>query len=211
MRRIIDLSHTITAGMPVYPGDPEVRFNQVHTIKDDGYNNTELLMGTHTGTHTDAPRHCIHTDHGIDHLPLESMVGWAEVLDVGEMAPCSEITSADLDAFADRVSEGSRVLIKTGWGRHFGESNFFTEFPDLSAGAVLWLTKRKIALLAIEQPSVHRKHHVDLHKALLSNGVALIESVANMDQLSEDKVYLIALPLRLAGLDGSPMRMIAIE
>ncbi|MCE5314910.1 MAG: cyclase family protein [Armatimonadota bacterium] len=211
MRHIIDLSHPITAGMPVYHGDPEVRCNMVGAIKDSGYNITELVMGTHTGTHMDAPRHCIHTDQGVDSLPLEAMIGWAEVLDVGEKLPCSEITSADLDVFADRVVEGSRVLIRTGWGKRFGSPEFFTDFPDLSEGAALWLTKRKIALLALEQPSVHRKNHVDVHKLLLSTGVVLIESAANMDQITQDRVYMVALPLRLAGLDGSPIRLIAIE
>lgn len=211
MSRIIDLSYTIDAGMPVYPGDPEVRFDRVQSIKGGGYNLTEVRMCSHTGTHMDAPSHCIHTDMGIDKLRLEAMVGWAEVLDVGDKAPCSEITSADLDAFSARVTQVSKVLIKTGWGRHYGESNYYSEFPDLSAGAALWLIKRKISLLAIEQPCVHRKKHVELHKDLLSNGIVLIESVANMDQLTQERVYIAALPLRLAGLDGSPIRMIAIE
>lgn len=197
--------------MPVYPGDPQVRFNRVHTIKDGGYNVTEVVMGTHTGTHMDAPSHCIHIDRGIDSLRLEAMVGWAEVLDVGEKTDGSEITSADLDAYAERVSEGSRVLIKTGWGRRFGDPSFFTSFPGLSAGAALWLTKRKISLLALEQPSVHRENHLEIHKTLLSNGVVLIESAANMDQITQDRVYITALGLPLAGLDGSPIRMIAVE
>ncbi|MEN6357342.1 MAG: cyclase family protein [Armatimonadota bacterium] len=211
MKRIIDLSYKITAGMPVYPGDPQVQFNRVQAIKDGGYNVTEIIMGTHTGTHVDAPCHCIHTDRGTDSLKLEAMVGWAEVLDVGEKTDCSEITSADLDAFAGRVSEGSRVLIKTGWGKRFGDPSFFTGFPGLSAGAALWLTKRKIALLALEQPSVHRENHIEIHKTLLSNGVVLIESAANMDQITQERVYIAALGLPLAGLDGSPIRMIAIE
>lgn len=211
MRRIIDLSYAIDIGMPVYPGDTEVRFTRVQSINSGGYNVTDLAMGSHTGTHIDAPSHCIHTDIGVDKLKLDVMVGWAEVFDVGEKAPCSEITSADLDAFSTRVKQGSRVLIKTGWGKRYGESNYFTEFPDLSAGAVLWLTKRKISLLAIEQPCIHRIKHIELHKDLLSNGVILIESAANMDQLTQDRVYIAALPLRLAGLDGSPIRMIAIE
>lgn len=211
MKRIIDLSYKVTSGMAVYPGDPEVRFNRVSTIKDGGYNVTEITMGVHTGTHVDSPSHCIHTDQGVDSLKLEAVVGWAEVLDVGEKPECSEITSADLDAFAGRVSEGSRVLIRTGWGKRFGSPDFFTSFPGLSAGAALWLTKRKIAMLALEQPSVHLENHIEIHKTLLSNGVVLVESAANLGQITQDRVYVVALPLKLAGLDGSPIRMIAIE
>ena len=75
----------------------------------------------------------------------------------------------------------------------------------------MWLTARKIRLLGIEQPSIHPTHHLELHKALLSTGMALIESLANLDQLSQDRVYLVALPLAVVGLDGSPVRVIAIE
>jgi len=209
--RIVDLSHPMTDHMPVFPGDPEVTFRQVHSIRETGYNVTQVCTGTHAGTHIDVPRHCIHDEHGVDEIALDALVGPTEVLDLPGKAPASDITAADLDPFTDRVTAGSRVLLRTGWSRRFGEDGFFTEFPGITEGAALWLTKRGVRLLGIEQPSVHREHHQEVHKALLSTGMVLIETIANLHELTCDRVYLVALPLRLVGLDGSPARVVAIE
>ena len=211
MMRIIDLTRPITNGMQVFPGDPEVTFTPALTIAKDDYNVTQVCMGTHTGTHVDVSRHVIPDSHGVDSIPLDKLIGWAEVLDLGELKPGSNIVSADLNLFADRVTEGARVLLKTGWNAQWGQPDFYTDFPGLSEGAVAWLTARKVKLLGIEQPSVHTKNHLAIHKAILSAGIVLIESIANMDQLTQNRVYLVALPMKLAGLDGSPIRAAAIE
>jgi len=211
MRQIIDLSHPISDKMPVYPGDPEVSFEQTSTIVESGYNVTRVCMGTHTGTHVDVPHHCIHSDRAVDDIPLDALIGWAEVLDLTNRGQGSEITAADLDVFADRVTEGSRVLLKTGWSKRFGQPDFFTDFPGVTEGAALWLSARKVQLLGLEQPSVHSEHHLEVHKALLSRKIIVIESIANLDQIEADRIYLIALPLNLAGLDGSPVRAVGIE
>lgn len=211
LRKIIDLSHPLCDGMPVFPGDPAVTFEQTQTISQTGYNVTRLCTGTHAGTHLDVPRHCIHGERGVDRVPLDVLVGWAEVLDLPDKGPGSEITAADLDTFASRIEEGARVLVRTGWSKRFGQADFFSDFPGVTEGAALWLTARKVRLFGLEQPSVHPRRHLEVHKALLSAEVVVIETMANLHELTQDRVYLAALPLRLAGLDGSPARVIAIE
>lgn len=203
--------YTIRAGMPVWPGDVNVEFTKTNTIQQGGYNNTKICMGAHTGTHMDSPHHVLHDDRGVDSYPMDSLVGWAEVLDLGELAPLVEITSADLDKFADRMPEGARVLLKTGWGKRWGQPEFYTQFPGISEGAVAWLQARRVKLLAIEQPSVHTELGRQVHKALLSIGMALLETVANMHEITAARVYLAALPMKLCGLDGAPSRVVAIE
>jgi len=197
--------------MPVWPGDPGVEFTRTASIPEGGYNVTRVSMGAHTGTHIDSPRHVMHDDRGVDSYALDALVGWAEVLDLGELAPGSEITSADLDVFAGRVTDGARLLLKTGWGKRWSAPEFFTEFPGISEGAAAWLTARKLKLLGIEQPSVHVTLHIQVHKALLVTGMALIETMANMHEITADRVYIAALPVKLAGLDGAPTRVVAIE
>lgn len=211
LRRIIDLTHTISDGMQVFPGDPGVEFKRTAFIHQGGYNVTRFSMGTHTGTHVDVPHHVLPDDKGVDAIPLDALVGWAEVLDLGEIAPDSEITSADLNKFTDRVTHGARVLLRTGWSKRWGSPEFYTEFPGISEGAAAWLTARKVALLGIEQPSVHKTLHREVHKALLTDRMVLIESIANLHELTSERVYLAALPMKLKGLDGSPMRVVAIE
>ncbi len=211
MKRIIDLTHTIKTGMPVWPGDPEVEFKKTAAIHEGGYNCTRIAMGAHTGTHVDSPHHVMHDDRGVDAYPMDSLVGWAEVLDMGELAAKAEITSADLDRFASRVPDGARVLLKTGWGKRWGEPVFYTEFPGISEGAVAWLQARKVKLLGIEQPSVHTTLGKQVHRALLATGMVLLETVGNMHEIIENRVYLAALPMKLCGLDGAPSRVVAIE
>lgn len=211
MRKVIDLTHTIRAGMPVWPGDVPVEFIKTAAIHEKGYNNTRISMGAHTGTHMDSPHHVMLDDRGIDAYPMDSLVGWAEVLDMGELAPLSEITSADLDKFANRVTEGARILLKTGWGKRWGQPEFYTELPGISEGAAAWLAARKIKLLGLEQPSVHTTLDKPVHKALLVTGMVLVETIANMHEIAADRVYLAALPMKLAGLDGAPTRVVAIE
>lgn len=211
LRRIIDLTHPIAGGMPVYPGDPEVRLEAVSLIKDTGYHVTEICMGTHTGTHIDAPMHCLPGAKGVDSAPLNALVGPAEVLNLGDLPPKTEITAAHLDRFSKRVEEGARVLLRTGWSKHFGSPDFFTEYPGLTEGAAVWLNARKVQLVGIEQPSVHLTQDRDVHVELLSQRVVLVEWLANLDQITQDQVYLIVLPLRIVGVDGSPVRAIAIE
>ncbi len=211
MPRIIDLSHPISHSMPVFPGDPNILFEQVQSVRETGYNVTRVCMGTHSGTHIDVPRHCLYDERGADSTSLDVLVGWAEVLDLTDKLASAEITAANLDAFSDRVAEGSRVLIKTGWSSHFGQNDFFCSFPGITKEAALWLTARKVKLLGIEQPSVHPQYHLEVHKVLLSTGMVLIESIANLCEITQDRVYLIALPLKMVGLDGAPARVIAIE
>lgn len=197
--------------MAVYPGDSPVRFTTLRTIKDTGYHVSELCMSTHAGTHVDVPFHVILDDRTVDKLPLESLVGEAEVLDLGDMSHGDEITSAHLDPFAARVSAGARLLLKTGWGKRWGEPGYFDDFPSLSEGAAMWLASRKVAFVGIETPSMNPRNDKEVHKTLLSAGVVAVENIANLDQLTRDRVFLVALPLKLAGLDGAPVRAIAIE
>lgn len=211
MRRIIDLSHPISDNMPVFPGDPEVTFEQTHHIKDGGYNVTRICFGTHTGTHVDVPHHCTFSDKTVDMLNIDTLVGWADIIDLGEVEPCYDIVAADLDEHADYIEAGGRVLIKTGWSKRFGEPEFYTKFPGLTEGAVLWLNARKVKLVGLEQPSVHQRGHKEVHTALLDAGVVLVESLANMDKITQERVYIVALPINIEGGDGAPMRVIAIE
>ncbi len=211
MSSIIDLTHKITAQMPVFFGDPQVTFTQVNTITKSGYNISQICFGTHTGTHVDVPHHALLSDRTVDSIPMDALVGWADVLDLSGKRLGKEITAADLDEFADRVHEGARILLRTDWSKNFGKPEFFTNYPGISEGAAAWLNGRKVKTIAVEQPSIDIGSSSTTHKVLLSTGTVIIESIANLHSLTEDRVYLVALPLNLVGLDGSPMRVIAIE
>src|SRR5262245_35316905 len=105
-----DLTRVIQPGMPVYPGDPPVRFAEHSSVADGGFRVTRLEFGTHTGTHVDAPAHVDPAGPGVDALSLESLVGEARVIDVSHRGRGDAILAKDL---AGRVSLRGRVLLRT--------------------------------------------------------------------------------------------------
>jgi arylformamidase len=210
VKRIIDLSHQIRQGMPVYPGDAGVEVARVVEWDDAGYNLTRLTMSAHAGTHVDAPFHFVRDGATVDQLCLSTLVGPAELLELGELAPNSDITAAMLEPFAGRVCAGRRILLRTGWSKRFGEPGFFSEHPNMTLDAAEWLAGHKIALLGMEQPSVHTKANMAVHRVLLGAGIVLVENLTNLDQVSGDQVYMVALPMNLVGCDGAPARVVAL-
>jgi arylformamidase len=195
---IHDLTRTLEPGMPVYPGDPEVRFQTRAEIGTHGYRVTEMRLGTHAGTHLDAPAHFLEDGQTVDHLELEKLAGPARVVDAAH----SEIT----------VRAGERLLFCSGWSARWGEAGYFTRFPALPDGLVERIAAAPAALIGLETPSLHPEPGEDArrHRLLLRAGVAIVENLVNLDLLPE-QVFLAALPLPLAGCDGAPCRVIALD
>jgi len=208
--RIVDLTHPIAGGMPVFPGDPPVRFDPAASAAEGGYNVTRVSFGTHAGTHVDVPQH-IGGDGTVDRLDLEACIGPAEVVDLTGKGPNSEITAADMERFSARIRPGCRLLLRTDWSKRSGEGSFFCDFPGITPDAAEWIAARSVRLLGLEQPSVHPQYHAEVHAILLNAGIVLVETMANLASLRQDGVWLVVLPLKLAGLDGSPVRAVGIE
>jgi len=196
--RIYDLTRSLEPGMGVYPGDPEVRFH-VHTdYPEHGFRVTELRLGTHTGTHMDAPAHFLPGEAGVDGLALAALAGPARVLDAEDLAPV--------------IGAGERVLVRSGWGRRWGANDYFTGFPALPEGMVRAALAGPAALIGLETPSLHPDGDEDhrLHRRLLGAGIVIVENLAGLEELPE-RVWLAALPLPLRGLDGAPCRVVAVD
>jgi arylformamidase len=192
--------------MPVYPGDPPVAFRAHNTIANDAYRVTEVRFGTHAGTHVDAPSHFLETGASVDDMPLAALIGPARVIDLSDVPPGALIGRERLGA----VASGERLLLRTDWCRRFGEPAYYEEFPSLAENTVRELANTRVAVLGLETPSLCADHVADAaaHRELLGTGVVIIEGLAALAVLPE-RVWLIALPLRLVGLDGSPCRVIA--
>jgi arylformamidase len=193
--------------MPVYPGDPRVAFHTHNTVSGDGFRVTAVQLGTHTGTHVDAPAHFLDSWATVDALPLAALVGPARVVDVTDVPPGGAIGRERLGA----VAAGERLLLRTDWCRRFGEPAYYEEFPSLDGNTIRELATMKVALLGLETPSLCADHEADAaaHRELLGAGIVIVEGLAGLAVLPA-RVWLIALPLRLAGLDGSPCRVIAV-
>jgi kynurenine formamidase len=210
MKKIIDLTHDITHQMPVFPQDPTVGILKHHDYSN-GYFVSHVIFGTHTGTHVDVPAHRLIGQKTVEQVEIEKFAQKAYVLDFLFLKHLEEITSAMLERYSDKVKEVKAVIIKTGWAAHFGKEDFFTSFPGLSEDAVHWLYENGIELIGLESPSVNAVKHLEIHRLLLEKEIYIVESLANVDKISKEYVELFAVPLKLKGLDGSPVRAFAIE
>ncbi len=211
MPRIIDLTHTLYHGLEGYPGNYRVELETIHDISSGGYHVGKLTMDTHLGTHLDVPSHVLAGQGALEQIDLAKCVGPAVLLDLDGIAAGADIEPHHFAPIDDKVREGARILIRTGWQRHFGSADFYRNFPGLTVATAKYLAGRKIALIGLEPPSVHTRDHLEVHKTLLGAGVVIVEALANLDQIKQKEFTLIVLPLKVRAGDGGPVRAIAVE
>jgi arylformamidase len=208
-RRIIDL--TLPAA-----GNPRIKMEPLKRIEVDHWNITTVQLDTHAGTHLDAPSHQIAGAPTLDDFDLERCVGQAFLVDLTGKQPHETVEPKDFELVADRIGPGARVLIRTDWTDRFGQPDYRVGYPTPSVACAAWLAERGVVLLGLDVPSVGPvwrtpKEVVDVHVPLLRAGVVIVEELCNLKSIRADTFEFVALPLKLSGKDGSPVRAIAIE
>jgi len=211
-KKLVDLSYSIYHEMPTYPPDPKVGIVVYSTVKSLGYNETQVLMGTHSSTHMDAPFHVMDGRMRIDEVPMEKCVGEAIVIDMTHKKPREEIAVSDLLPFKDDIRELRRIILDTGWYKKWEKPGFFTEFPGITVETAEWLVQNDIVLLGTDTPALNADAEISrlAHIALFKNNAVLVEYLTNLDEVKGKKVLFVALPLKIRQRDGSPIRAIAI-
>lgn len=212
----VDLSREVTSGMPVYPGDPEVTVSQALTLDADGVAVAHLDMGSHTGTHLDAPSHTVPGGRTVEQIPLHMLWGPARVLRVRADAAVTDSSAGagrELRASHFEVpSELPRIVcIETGWDNHFTAPDV-TSHPYVSLELAELLWARGARVLCVDalspDPSAQPELGFPVHDFWLGNDGVIVENLTGLDRIP-DEVELSLLPLRLAGVDGSPIRAVA--
>ncbi|MEU9133584.1 cyclase family protein [Kitasatospora sp. NPDC048540] len=150
---LIDLTHPVTTGMPVYPGDPEVVLRPALTSADEGVNVLGLHLGSQTGTHVDAPYHVDLTWPTLDGLPLELFTGPAVVADLRGLAPRAPVTPQLLAPALALAGPGTVLLLATGWPRHWGTDRYLAH-PYLTAEAADAIVAAGIRTVGVDALSV---------------------------------------------------------
>jgi kynurenine formamidase len=206
--RFVDLTHPMRHGQPSFPGDPTLEVSPHATIEKNRCNVSRIGMGSHQGTHLDALFHFIPNGRRIDEMPLEWFHGPARVLRIPKQ-PREEITVADLRPFEALLVPEARIIYETGWHRHYGQADYFTDFPSLTQEAAAYLAGRRIRLLGMDTPTPGRNYY-EVHHLLQQKPaeIVIVESLTNLDAVP-DAFTLIAFPLRFEGGDGSPIRAVA--
>lgn len=206
--RVIDLT------LPFGPHNPRVAVEPLRRLEVDGWNITRVTFDTHAGTHLDAPIHQLPGGTTLDEMDLAKCIGPAMLCDLRGILPRAEIESEDFAPWADQIVPGARVLYRTDWTGRFGQPGYREGFPCPSVRCSEWLAGRGIVLLGMDTPSVgpvwrQPRDVIEVHLPLLRAGVVIVEEMANLDQLPQSGFQIIALPLRLTGGDGSPIRAVA--
>ena len=203
--KLLDVTVPLRAGMPVYPGNPEFELHPVKRIADGGSsNNSRLVLGTHTGTHLDAPKHFFDDGAGIDDLALNLLLGRTRVVEVNKRGG---IGADDLEAAGLR--EDIRVLFKTPNSRLWNADGFREDYTHLTESGARYLVDQGVKVVGIDYLSVEqfKKVGAPAHRALLSHGVVIIEGL-NLSEAEPGMYEMYCLPLRIVGADGAPARVI---
>lgn len=208
-KKIIDLTQTINENMS------GVAIAPAKTLLKDGWNATTLHLYSHSGTHMDAPAHFEVNDRTIDTLPIERFISEAWVVNLQHIKPKEEIRIEHLDSVAGRFKKGQSILLHTGWSKKLGTDDYRNALPRISRELALWLGEIGVNILGVEPPSVADVNNLEevteIHNILMENDIIIIEGLTNLDAISQTKVSLIALPLKVENGDGAPARVIAVE
>lgn len=199
---MIDVSVPIRPGMVVWEGDPAVSLEPAASLeRGDPANLTRLELGSHTGTHVDAPLHFLPGGEGVDRLPLDALIGPALVVDLTGVE--QDVRAADLDFPAGT----ERLLLKTPNSRLWERGEFVAEHVTIAPDAASLLVERGVRLVGIDYLSVGSP---ETHRILLGAGVVPLEGL-DLREVEPGPYRLVALPLRLEGVDGAPARVVLIE
>ncbi|HAF30663.1 MAG TPA: hydrolase [Bacteroidales bacterium] len=205
---IIDLTHTLKNNMTFYPGSGEPTFNKIRSIETDGYNQIELKINTHTGTHIDAPVHILPGTKSLDEFNLEKFIGPACVID------CSKVNEIGVDLlkkYESRIKNVDFILFYAGMQENWNSDQYFNEYPTLTETAVRWLANFDLKALGFDYISVDKMDDYSLinHRILLENEILIIENITNLDQLISKNFELNCIPLKIENSDGAPVRVFA--
>jgi kynurenine formamidase len=233
--RLIDLSHPFNRQTLYWPTAQQFRLIEVADGETEGgwhYSANDFRGAEHGGTHLDAPIHFSAKGDTADEIPLRKLVGPAVNVDVRAPSNADRdhlVSVADLEAFEaehGRIARGTIVLLRTGWARHWPNAQRYLgtaergagavpklHFPGLSEQAARWLvSERGIRAVGIDTASIDRGQSTafEAHRVLSAAQVPVFENVANLDRLPAEGFQVIALPMKIEGGSGGPLRTIAI-
>lgn len=207
MAQYFDVSLTISAELPRWPGSPPVEYTRRRDMaRGDHVNDGALSFGVHTGTHVDAPLHFLADGADVTDLELDALIGPAVV---AALPDADAVTARDLEAL-DLPADTRRLLLRTRnseeWRR--GAREFREDFVALTADAARWVVERGLRLIGVDYLSVQRFNDgPETHIALLAADVVILEGL-NLAEIEPGAYELIALPLKLAAGDGAPARAV---
>jgi len=233
--RIVDLTHSFGADTVVWPTEQDFKLIVQHAEETPGgyyYASNRLELPEHGGTHIDAPIHFSKGKQTLDQIPIERMNGTAVRIDVVEQCAGNRdylVTISDFERWEvehGQIPNGSIVLLDTGFAHFWPNRQDYLgtalrgqegvralHFPGLHPEAAVWLAReRQVKAVGIDTASIDygQSTKFETHVALLSENVPVFENLANLHNLPDRGFDVIALPMKIAGGTGGPLRIIAV-
>jgi kynurenine formamidase len=214
---VVDLSIPLDAATPFYPGDPEPRICAATTIAADGFNVSKLELGSHSGTHCDAPSHFLEHGLTLEQLPLERFVGPGVLVDATGLEPREAIGWDRIAPHQDELEPGVIVLLHTGWDARRESPSYF-DHPYLDGDACAQLLERGVRTIGIDAINLDETPAGELdratfrcHDAISRAEGVIVENLAGLQALhGRERPLISVLPLHIPGSDGAPARAVAL-
>ncbi len=225
---LIDLTHTIHNDIQIYPGDPAPSINRCLTHEENYCHVDALNLGSHTGTHIDAPYHFVRDGKRIDEIPVQRFIGNGILIDVSDKVERELIDANDVEPYTSEIEKGDFVIFRTGWDRYFGTPKYF-QHPFLSADCAMLLLRMGVTLIGTDTMNPDPTHGdamspdptakaekgegygYPVHDILLGNNILIVENLCNLDKIRQVRGVYSFLPLKLKDSDGSPIRAVYIS
>jgi kynurenine formamidase len=232
---IVDLSHPYDAQTIFWPTESGFVLEKEHdgpTEKGYYYRSNRFSSPEHGGTHIDAPAHFAKDGDTVDAIPLDRLVGRAVMVDVSRKCLANRDYRITIDDFRDwekahrEIPAHTIVLLRTGFARYWPDRKRYLgtdehgaaavaelHFPGLDPAAAAWLvSERKIKAVGLDTASIDygQSTGFESHVELMTHGVPAMENLANLDRLPPTGITVVALPMKIAGGSGAPLRAIAI-
>ena len=200
------------ADTPIYPGDPEPSVTVATTLENEGYNLSTLVMGTQTGSHVDAPYHFSNEGATIDQMELDFFLGDAIVVRVTDKKAEEAITMEDIEPYKEQITPGKIVLFNTNWYKKRGTEEFF-HHPYVNGEVAHYLVEQGVRFIGIDTINADQTGGTEfpVHDLFSEKRLMIGENWAYFDRIDFENPYIIAIPMKVVGCDGSPVRAIAVE
>lgn len=203
---IIDISLPLNDDTPIYPGNPDIHIQSIRSSSGTS-THSQITLGSHTGTHIDAPNHVLETEKGIDSYSLDHFYGTCRVIDATTEQPAISRVFVE----QQNITAGERILFKTNNSAR-GFKSFYEDYIFLDPDAAEYLSACNVMLVGIDSLSIKQKGARDnrAHTSFLQSGIPILEGL-NLVAVEAGTYILIAFPLAFTLLDGCPVRAVLVS
>ncbi len=215
--KIIELSHDLVPGQEEYQLEVKNRFVDEMLPAyirppQAWYIMSEVKLWSHVGTHMESPFHYLKDGEDIAKVPLKKVVGECLLIDFSDKKVREAITAPDLEERGKNIQTGDIVFIRTNLSHNYRTAHSHDR-PYFTLDAIQWLVDRKISCLGVDCSGIEQRGEPSQpdHELLFKNGIPLIEHLAHLEEITQERFFVVAVPWRVHGLEASPVSVVAFE